>query len=89
MFAYYQNAWQTESPDEMVEFIDLDIPTGADVENPAEDTALMERISATKNPNTDGSGDQYELKNVATLTRFTFEWSQINGRHSRWILDKV
>ena len=42
MFAhFFQNARQTERPEEMVEYIELEIPCAADVDNPAEDLSAV------------------------------------------------
>ena len=71
-----QNAWQTEYPQEMIEYIQLMIPRGADVDNPIEDAALMARIGAKKICDI---ATFFELKNAATGTRFTFYWSEIYG----------
>jgi len=69
----FQNAWQNEYPKEFVEFIQLDIPTGSEVDNPIEDAALMARIGAKK---ICGFTNWFELKNAVTGTRFTFEWGK-------------
>ena len=80
MFAHFQNARQTEHPEEFVNYIDLEIPRAEDMDNPIEDAAFLERIGANR---LDSS--EYELKNTATGTRFTFTWSRnISGRHFRW-----
>jgi len=68
---FFQNAWQTECPEEMVEYVYLLIPRGADVDNPIEDAALMARIGAHR---ICGFATWFELKNTATGTRFTFAW---------------
>ena len=70
---YFQNTWQTECPEEMVEYIRLDIPLEADVENPTEDDALMARIEAKK---ICGFTNWFELKNAVTGTRFMFGWDK-------------
>ena len=80
----------------MVDFICLAIPFGAEVENPAEDAALMERIGARQIGSTnrgDAAGTEYELKNAATGTRFTFEWRKWRSHgfgvlKSHWRLTK-
>ena len=63
----------------MVEYIQLDIPTDSNVENPIEDAAFMARIGAKKIcsfPNF------FELKNAVTGTRFTFMWNEIKDGSS-------
>ena len=55
----------------MVELIQLTIPTAKEVDNPLEDAALMARIGAKK---ICGFTNMFELKSVATGTRFTFTW---------------
>ena len=70
-FRFSQNAWQNECPEEMVEYIHLDIPSGVDVENPIEDAAFMARIGANK---IFCFINSFELKNEVTGTRFTFKW---------------
>ena len=70
----------------MVDFIDLEIPLSVDVDNPIDDAALMARIGAKKIcdfPN------WFELKNVATGTRFTFMWyKSANVPKSNFVLRK-
>ena len=58
----------------MVEYIQLEIPSGVDVDNPIEDAAFMAQIGAKKIceiPN------WFELKNTVTGTRFTISWGKI------------
>ena len=55
----------------MVEYIRLDIPTDAYVENPIEDAALMALIGAKK---ICGFTNVFEMQNAVTGTRFMFEW---------------
>ena len=62
----------------MVAYIHLEIPRGAkDVDNPAADVALMERVGATQIRITDSAGrheTEYVLRNAVTWTQFAFEW---------------
>ena len=60
----------------MVEYIDLEIPLSADVDNPIEDDAFLARIGA--NEICDFS-NWFELKNTATGTRFTFQWNKYSA----------
>ena len=55
----------------MVEYFDLDIPFGHDVENPIEDVTFMTQIGAKK---ICGFAYLFDLKNSLTGTRFTFGW---------------
>ena len=77
LFSHFQNAWQNERPEEFVEHIQLNIPSGADVENPIEDATFMEQIGAKI---ISGTMSMFELRNAVTGTRFTFKLSkQLNG----------
>ena len=67
----------------MVEYIDLTIPTVTDVDNPLEDAALMAKIGAKK---ICGFTNWYELKNVATGTRFTFTYKYAEVPKSNFTL---
>ena len=85
MFLYFQNAWQTECPEEMVGVISMEIPPGMDVENPLEDAAFLEQIGAKRIDNVYGEPwIEYELKNVATGTQFTFMWAKIESEPESW-----
>ena len=82
MSTFSQNAKQTNRPEEFVEEILLGIPPNADVENPADDAAFMEKIGATlKSPT---SETKYEMQNAATGTMFTFEWAVSGIFHLYW-----
>jgi len=48
MYLLFQNAWESNRPDEFVEYIHLAIPPGADLENPIEDAAFMKKIGAKR-----------------------------------------
>ena len=87
---HFQNAWETRRPEEFVVLIDLEIPPGADVVNPAEDAAFIKRIGAKRVVDDDASvADEYELKNAVTGTRFTFkQHPTYSVYYSRWILKK-
>ena len=80
MFSHFQNARQTKCPEEFVDSIHLEIPTGAAMDNPATDAVLLERIGARRINHT-AAWASYELTNAATGTWFTFDWLE---RGSLW-----
>ena len=55
----------------MVEYIDLEIPLSADLDNPIEDADFMAKIGTKK---VCGFPNWFKLKNAVTGTRFTFQW---------------
>jgi len=61
----------------MVGYIKLKHPRHTDMDNPIEDAAFMARIGAILVREV-LFGNAYQLKNAATGTRFTFEWSLRN-----------
>ena len=84
---HFQNARQTEYPEEFVEDIFLAIPLGSGLDDPSKDTDLLNRIGATQ---IDAFGTEYSLENMATGTRFKFDWDQgSDDRPSYWSLGKM
>ena len=91
---YTQNAWQTKRPEEMVGCIHY--VTWADVaavDNPLADAVFMAQIGAKKlisEANDSHNYSEYELRNAATGTRFTFSWytNFVDGSYSFWHLRK-
>ena len=69
----FQNAWQNECPEEYVDYIDLYIPPGSDVDDPIEDDAFMARIGAKE---ICGFTHLFEMKNTVTGMRFTLRWNK-------------
>ena len=72
-FSLLKNAWKSEYSESFVEYIQLDIPSGSEVDNPIEDSAFMERIGAKEICD---FANLFELKNAVTGTRFTFTWTK-------------
>ena len=91
MYKYTQNARQTKRPEEMVDNIHFDFLIGDvdDAKNPLADAAFMAQIGATLiRENASHSYSEYELRNAATGTRFTFTWSCVFLNYSYWRLWK-
>ena len=75
-----QNAWQSKRPEEMVEYINFGFLTVVDAKNPLADAAFMAQIGAKLiRANDSRTYSEYELRNAATGTRFTFEWYYLWG----------
>ena len=77
----------------------MEIPPGADVDDPAKDVAFMKQIGATQADDDDSveydpenwrpSGTEYVLTNAATGGRFRFKWTQDSGVFpSYWRLEE-
>ena len=87
LFAHLQNAWKTERPEEFVKFIRLDIPDGANVEDPTKNSAFMARIGA-KQRSIDTNqfyGTEYVLTNAVTGKPFAFVRIDYTRGH-RWLI---
>ena len=73
----------------MVGFIQFDFPTADvdDAKNPLADAAFMAQIGAKKLiSEANDTNSEYELRNAATGTRFTFYWRW--DRYPIWRLKK-